>query len=588
MTVIPASDLPSFWRGFLSLPRRPALGALLPRRTLGLKLGAVLALLALLTVAVSAFGYFEIAAEQRRGEQGEAIWKGALQAQSLARAIEHAVVKANAVYTARDKASARDKLQGLETALKEIEAARAPFFAAVGDMLEPVQKLRLQNQLNEFIAYQNDTAQLGLTISPQAALLQASEEPTIKSREQMIAAIEALGRNVLVGLDRSRAEARASSARAQVALIAVPAAGLILVLAAAIWVSATQIQLPLTRLKRTMAALASNDLAVEVPFTAHRDEIGEMAGTIAVFRGALIQKAEADAQLRARAEAERERVERLAEAARSFEGDARVMMTAVREAAEKMSAAASAMAEASHATNAKAGVASDAAAAAAAAVDSIAGNAAKLSSAALEIGERVRATSHIAAEALTQTEETGVAAGQLVQAVSTIGDVIGVIASIARQTNLLALNATIEAARAGDKGRGFAVVANEVKALAEQTSRATDQVTEQIRAVQEASRSTARAIEVIGAVIGRMNALASEVAEAAHSQGEASSDIADGISRAADGAQTVSASVGGVRASVASNGAHVDEVRALAVDLADRAHRLGGSVNTFLECVRAA
>ncbi len=558
------------------------------RVTIGRKLSAVLGLLAILTFAVSGFGYLQIALEQQRAEQVETIWSGALQAQTLARAIEHAVVQANAVYTARDKVAAKGKLEGLEQALKEITAIREPFFAALGDQLDPQRKRKLQNQLNEFIAYQEDTAQLGLTISPAAALLQASEEPTIKSREQMIASIEALGREVLEGLDRTRAAAEASRFDAQVALIAVPAVGLIVVLAVAGWLTSRQIQRPLIRLKSTMVALADNNLDVTVPFTQNRDEIGEMAKAIAIVQQALREKREADAALLARSAADHARAEYLADAAKAFEREALAMMGAVQEAAEKMSLAANAMSDASHATQSEAKVASDAADAAARAVDSIAGSAKHLSESADEIGSRIRTTSEIAAAALVETEQTGQAASQLVAAVSKIGDVVGVIASIAEQTNLLALNATIEAARAGDKGRGFSVVASEVKALAEQTARATAQVTDEITSIQGASRGTSKAVDLIAETIRNMNILAREVAEAAVGQGHASRDISVSMDEAADGSRTVFASIGGVRASVASNVSHVDEVQSLAVNLAERARGLGQSVETFLQCVRAA
>src|SRR5262249_54989503 len=141
---------------------------------------------------------------------------------------------------------------------------------------------------------------------------------------------------------------------------------------------------------------------------------------------------------------------------------------------------------------------------------------------------------------------------------------------------------------AGEMGRGFAVVASEVKVLAEQTARATDQISKEIETVQNASRGTAEAIDAIGDTIRRMNLIATEVAEAATRQGFASRDIATGMNQAAEGSQTVSASIGSVQVSVASQGEHVEEVQTLAVDLADRAHRLGQSVDTFLDCVRAA
>ncbi len=203
------------------------------------------------------------------------------------------MVAANAVYTAKDKTAARDKLKGLETALAEVSAAAEPFFSAFEQRLEPMQKIRLQNQINEFIAYQKDTAELGLTISPQAALLQASEEPTVRSREQMVRSIEELGRQVLNGLTVARKQVERERADAQIALIAVPAFGLVLALIMAIAVTTSQIQRPLGRLKQAMTALAANNLGVEVPFTNRADEIGEMAASIRVFRQALLEKAKA-------------------------------------------------------------------------------------------------------------------------------------------------------------------------------------------------------------------------------------------------------------------------------------------------------
>ncbi|WP_127089789.1 methyl-accepting chemotaxis protein [Aquabacter cavernae] len=590
MTLI--ADLPPVSRAapavHSSRKRAPRIRLAWPHLTIGRKLAGVIGLLSLLTLGVALLSVVQIASEQRRAAEVEEIWTVAFQAQNLARSIEHAVVAANAVYTAKDKAAAKQKLEGLEGALAEVEAAREPFFAALGERLEPMRRLRLQNQVNEFIAYQKDTAELGLTISPQAALLQAQEEPTVRSREQMVKAIEALGAETLTGLNEAKARVASERQEAQVALVVIPIVGLLLALAAAVSVTVGQIQRPLARLKTYMTALAANNLTVDVPFTGRRDEIGEMANAIAVFRTALTDKAAADARLQAQAAAEHARLEQLSEAARRFEADALGMMQAVRGATERMGEAASAMSVASDETEKDAVVVADAAAASARAVDSIAEHATQLSQAANGIGERIRSTSEMAATALDETRQTGDAADGLVRAVSQIGAVIDMIGAIAGQTNLLALNASIEAARAGDMGRGFAVVAQEVKALAQQTANATAEVTQQIEAIQQASRATAQAVNGIGATIERMTGLAAEVAAAAHQQEMSVRDIAHGMSEAAGGSQTVSRRIESVRSSVVSQGTHFDQVQSLAGQLDQQARTLGDSVDRFLVCVRAA
>ncbi|OYY13421.1 MAG: hypothetical protein B7Y70_02160 [Rhizobiales bacterium 35-68-8] len=584
MTIALSEQRRPLWRPRFAFPpvRLPHI-----RLTLGRKLGAVLSMFALLALGVAGFGYYQISSEQQRGEQIEMIWNGAFQSQNLARAIEHTVVAANAVYTATDKAAAREKLHGLESALADVTSAADPFFSAFDARLEPMQKVRLQNQIREFIAYQKETVEMGLTISPQAALLQASEEGAIRSREQMVKAVETLGREVLTGLTVARTQVERERGDAQIALLAVPAIGLLLALAAAIWMTTTQIQRPLARLKDAMTALAANNLTVDVPFANRADEIGEMAASIKVFRQALLEKATADAELKARSVAEHARLEQLADAARAFEGDALKMTATVRDATRRLSSAAKSMVATSDRTETEAEVVSGAAAASARAVDGIADNATELSNASHAIGERARATSDIAGEALLQTHRTSATASELVHAVGTIGAVVDAISAIAAQTNLLALNATIEAARAGERGRGFAVVASEVKVLAQQTASATAEVTKQIAAIRTASNQTAGAVDAIGATIGRMSEYASEVAEAATRQGQSVQEMATGLAEAAEGCQTVSGSIASVRASVASQGAHFDEVESLAADLEDRARQLGDSVDTFLACVRS-
>lgn len=558
------------------------------RITLGHKLAAVVGLLGLIAVGISGFALQQAAQEQQRAVATEAVWNAGLQARSLAQSIEHAVVQATAVYTAEDTSEAKARLSALQGALAKVEQARGPFLAAMEGQLSLERKRKLDLAIKEFISYQADTAELGLTISPKAALIQATDEATVKNRERMVAEINALGDEVLAHLDLQRAEVAQAQHWATLTLLAVPAGALAVGLLTAFWIIVTQIQQPLHCLKGSMQALAADQLDGAIPFTGRRDEIGEMAHAIQAFQVALIEKRQLDASAEARTAEDVRRASSLADATRAFEAETGGTVADLAFSAEAMQAAADTLSSTAGDTTAQTARVANASDQSAGVINSIAGAAEELSSSAREIEDQVRHTSEIASVALSDTRGLATTVTDLSQAAREIGAVVTLIRSVADQTNLLALNATIEAARAGEAGRGFAVVAAEVKALASQTALATDRIAGQVEAIQAAADGTAGAIGSIGQTIARMSEIAAGVAAAADQQGQASLEIAQAISSAAADARTVSESIGGVQEAAASNEAQATQVRNSALQVNAGAHSLQVAIETFLGRVRAA
>ena len=367
------------------------------------------------------------------------------------------------------------------------------------------------------------------------------------------------------------------------------AAGLIALLCMIALLIARGLVRPLQAITKVMTELATGNLAVLVPGAERRDELGEMARAVEVFKvnAAARQRLEAEqkeqeGRLAAQRKADTERL------ANEFERSVGSIIETVSSAATALESSAKSLTATADRSQGLATVVANASGDASNNVQSVAASTEEMSSSVNEISRQVQQSAAIASEAVEQARRTNQRVGELSQAAARIGDVVELINTIAGQTNLLALNATIEAARAGDAGRGFAVVASEVKALAEQTAKATDEISQQIGAIQAATQHSVSAIREIGDTIGRMSEIASPIAAAVEEQGAATQEISRNIQQAAQGTRQVSANIAQVQREASETGSASSQVLNSVQCLSQDSQRLKLEVSRFLESVRAA
>ena len=278
----------------------------------------------------------------------------------------------------------------------------------------------------------------------------------------------------------------------------------------------------------------------------------------------------------------------MAKLAGDFEASVGTIVGMVSSAASEMSATAESLTSIAEKTSRQSVAVAAASEQASTNVQTVAGAAEQLSGSVVEISRRVASASAIAATAVAESARSNALVNGLADAAQRVGAVTSLIREIAAQTNLLALNATIEAARAGDAGKGFAVVASEVKALANQTARATEDISTQIAAIQGATNDTVTAIEAIGATIGQINEIAATIAAAVEEQGAATQEIARNIQQAAAGTGEVSSNIAGVTLAASETGTASGQVLAAARELSQQSERLNSEVYSFLSAVKAA
>ncbi len=337
-----------------------------------------------------------------------------------------------------------------------------------------------------------------------------------------------------------------------------------------------------------MQALGKGDLSADVPHQGEKTEIGAMADTLQVFKQALIAKKAADEAAAVDAEAKIERGRRVDGITRNFENVIGGIVQTVSSASTQLEASAGKLsANAQRAETLTSAVAA-ASEEATTNVQSVASATEQLSSSVTEISRQVQQSARMATDAVGQARVTNDRVSELSMAASRIGDVVELINTIAGQTNLLALNATIEAARAGEAGRGFAVVASEVKALAEQTAKATGEISQQITGIQGATQESVNAIKEISGTIEKLAEISSTIAAAVEEQGAATQEISRNVQQAAQGTQQVSSNITDVQRGAGETGAASSQVLSAAQSLSSDSHRLRLEVGKFLDSVRAA
>jgi methyl-accepting chemotaxis protein len=337
-----------------------------------------------------------------------------------------------------------------------------------------------------------------------------------------------------------------------------------------------------------MQALGNGDLGAQVPHQGEKTEIGAMANVLQVFKEALIAKKAADEAAAVDAEAKIERGRRVDSITRNFESMIGEIVQTVSSASTQLEASASTLSATAERSQTLTTAVAAASEEASTNVQSVASATEELSSSVNEISRQVQESARMATDAVGQARVTNDRVSELSKAASRIGDVVELINTIAGQTNLLALNATIEAARAGEAGRGFAVVASEVKALAEQTAKATGEIGQQITGIQAATQESVTAIKEISGTIEKLSEISSTIAAAVEEQGAATQEISRNVQQAAQGTQQVSSNITDVQRGATETGSASSQVLSAAQSLSGDSNRLKLEVGKFLDSVRAA
>ena len=557
----------------------------LPKLSIAAKLYAIFALMATTTIALSVVAVQTARHHRALTDEFESANAGTLNVERVNALIYAVVMESRGVYMSTDMATSKIYADGILKFNKQIAKVVVDWKKSVrGDDAELF--VQFSQRIATFIDFRRELARLGTEVSPAAGREWGDNDANRSVRKALNKDLDKL--TEIYSKRATRVYSEIDTGIDKTAMwLSLLACFAVLLATVGAWVISRNVAKPIADITRVTEAVAAGEASVAIPFSERSDEIGALARSIGVFQRAMRSNEELNRTVRSDAEMRTQRQEQMSNEISRFSAEVEATLAELGRISDQMLAASTQLAGAADAATAKTASAAAASSEASSNVRDIASAADELSASVNEIDRQVAQSNAIATKAVNEAGRTNLAVKELDEAAGRIGDVVKLITGIAEQTNLLALNATIEAARAGEAGRGFAVVAGEVKALAGQTSRATEEISTQIAGMQRATVRSIEAITAIEHIIREIGDISGAIAAAVTEQGAATAEIARSVEIAAKRTVETAEGVNLVGTATDDTRTSAGTVKTVADDLGSVAGRIRGQVDAFFERLSA-